>query len=503
MFEFLRNEKVNDTFNLLKRVFLCFFTVYLILREITPLKFIAEYTIITFCFYLVAALFIAVDFFNNRFCFKTKHLILPVIFLVITGISSVLNYNYDLFSNVKGIAAFVIYIFLIYPEAFKDDKKRTIYSCFNTAFYTLGFFSFFSIPMYFLDVTYLLADGSDIGFSTLYNRLWGLFFDPNYASMFLLIAIMSSLLLFKRAKSVFLKVLIIIIDFFNLIYICSSGSRMAIVSMIFILVWFSLIIVVKKLNIKIIYRLFTFVLATVISVLIPIGLDNFVSSGMPLVKKELLSVTSKKDYVNIHKAYDSLYQFGRVEIVGGFLTEEKMEEIENSQTQEEVEVEKLDRTDKKDDVSNGRIDRWKNGLKIFAKTPFVGTSPRGIHSFARENAPDTSMAQAGYNVHNTYLEVLVGTGMFGFIAIFTFLLLAASFVIKTALCENVTLETIVFSTIVALIAIAGFFLSDLFLFQTSFSALFFWLCVGYCLNKNSEDFKESFTYRLIKGKKEA
>ena len=122
MTNFLKRQRLNSIVNTSKGIYLGIFTVYLIVRLVPALHFYIVSLLITGFFFGMAALYIGYDILTNRFCFKTRYFPAAVIFLVITVISCIINYEYGIFSNIKGIAAFVIYFFLLYLSL----KRNTV-----------------------------------------------------------------------------------------------------------------------------------------------------------------------------------------------------------------------------------------------------------------------------------------------------------------------------------------------------------------------------------------
>ncbi len=489
----IKTAEFNKTVNVIKCVYLCIFTVYLIVREVLALNYFIDNILVSGFFFGTAIIFIGFDILNKKYCFNTRYILFAVIFLVITGISCIVNYKYGLFSNIKAMAGFVIYLFLVYPESLKDAKKTTLKACMKTAYCTISAISVLSIPMYFFDVSYLIVN-RDSGFSTRYGRLWGLFQEANIGAFYALVAIFISVLLFKESKSLFKKIILVVLGLFNFSYISLSNSRMTNVCIIAALIWISLVVIFTKIKTKTVYRVLLVAAALTVSVLLPMSAITVTNSTLPLVKKGIWSATSLDSYIYIHQVYDNLYEAGKIEVTNGLLSQVDIEEIKTQTTFDPV-----IRTDKKDDYSNGRFERWEGGLSVFLKSPIIGTSPRGIIEFAKVNAPETMIAK-NHAVHNTYLELLAGTGVLGSIFIFAFLLFAAYHIIKKTLFNNPSLETVIISTMVLIIIVTGVFLADLFCFQTTFSGFAFWLFMGYCLNESVEDCKNSAVYRFLKRK---
>ncbi len=495
MTNLLTNPKLSKTIDISKCIFLCIFTVYLVTREIYPLHYFIDSFFITGFFMGMSVLYIGYDLLTKRFCLKTRYFPIALLFMVITVISCIINREYGIFSNLKGLATLGIYLFLLYPEAFKDKSEKTLTACLTTSFITLTIYSFASIPMYIYNIDYYGFFGDVVkhqGFNAATNRLWGIFQDPNYLSLISLITIFSSIYLFVRTKSVFKRIILILSDIIQIIVFSMAGSNMGAIVLIAALCWLSIILIFKRFSFKVVYRILTLVLAIALSVATPFVITKSVNLVMPTVKKVITHAGGAETYMNIHLLYDSLYEAGKFDFLEGH-----RDEIDISQFPfDELNV-PIDRVDNNPDVSNGRFERWIDGLKLFAEKPFFGLSPRNILSFASKNDTDTLMDDNDATIHNTYLELLTGAGIIGGIFVLGFLIFAAIHVIKVALKFTPDIKTAISTTLILIIAMSAIALPDIIFFQLTFPGLAFWLALGQCLNTDEESYKNSFTYKLL------
>lgn len=494
MTNIIKNKKLADIVSISKIVYFAIFAVYLITREITVLNYFIDSFLVTGFFLGMALLYIGYDILTNRYCFKTRYLPAAVLFLIITVVSCILNYKYGIFSNIKGIAALVIYLFLIYPEAFKKRNDAVLKTIGYTCFFTLSVYTAASMPMFLYNITYFTEQDRWQGFIIgIHSRLWGLYQDCNYLALFCVIAILFSALLFNKTKSIVLKIVFIVLDILHLCAISLSGSRMGILCMVFSLFWISLIVVFKKLKLSILKRILIFALLAVVSVALPFVTVKQINYGLVEIKKAVLNAGTVETYVEVHKAYDKFYEIGHVGIATGLADEIEVDKYPFTDT-----LEPVDRVDNNDYANDGRIARWLDGLKLIAEKPFLGISPRNIFKFAQQLDTETLMGELNYSIHSTYLEVLAGVGIIGGTVIFAFLVLAAIKVFKAALGLTPTFKTIFSTNVVAIIAFAAILLPDLIFFQTTFAGLMFWLCLGNCLNTDPECYKKYFTFKLFK-----
>lgn len=496
MTNLLTNPKLSKIIDISKCIFLCIFTVYLVTREIYPLHYFIDSFFITGFFMGMSVLYIGYDLLTNRFCLKTRYFPIALIFLFVTVISCIINREYGIFSNIKGIATLGIYLFLLYPEAFKDKSEKTFSACLATGFFSMSFFSLASLPMYIYNIDLYCYRGDiakDQGFNARTSRLWGLFQDPNYLALFSLIAIFSSIYLFTKTKSVFYKIVLIFLNLIHIIVLSMTGSNMGIIALIAALCWLSIIIAFKKLSLKTVYRILAFILAIAISVAAPLLITKSVNNFMmPAIKKTIIHAGGPKTYLDVHMFYDNLYKAGKLRIAGGFTEEIDMSKFPFDELNKPV-----DRVDGNPDISNGRFDRWIDGLKLIASQPLFGLSPRNIIEFAQGADIETLMGEKDSTIHNTYLELIAGAGIIGGIFILGFLIFAAIFVIKAALQFTPNIKTTISTTLILIISMSAIALPDIIFFQLTFAGLAFWLSLGYCLNTDKDSYKNSLTYKLL------
>lgn len=445
-----------------KNIFITFLTLYILIREIIPLNFLINNIIATSLFFSLSVFYIVVDLLNKRYCLKTNGIILLIIFSTVTLISCVINFKYAIFENIKAIGILIIYIFLVYPL---EKKQRLM--IINTLYYTLSLFVIFSVAMYLFNIDYVYLSNTghymSQGFSNQYMRLWGLFGDPNAASVYCLCCIVFSVFIFKTVKSGFLRTLIIVLDLFDFLYIVLSGSRTAVVVLIVITVW-TVILYIRTLDYKLVkkitFSIFCFTLSAVIVTVIFAG----VKTALPYLRQGINKITTQKSVAYVHKFYDAFYS--NVNITSG----EYDITSSNSPTFSE-----LNRTDtEKEDITNGRILRWKAGFQVFKKAFIFGCSPRGSVNFAKEKLKDSLVAKS-YSIHNCYIEIPAYTGILGSIPIFLFLILTAYKIIKT----RPSFENGVFSTASLIMAVSAFFFADMLFFFLTLGGLIFWISIGY------------------------
>ena len=83
---------------------------------------------------------------------------------------------------------------------------------------------------------------------------------------------------------------------------------------------------------------------------------------------------------------------------------------------------------------NGRVDLWLTGLKLFKTRPLFGYGLDNLDNAVKENGLPPLIAKG--NLHNTYIDVLVGCGLAGFICLVLFLLIMLINAIKFFRAKN-------------------------------------------------------------------
>ena len=480
----------------IKGVYLCVLTVYALLREVLALQEIVGSTFITYGFFAMGVLLVVALVLCDRKAFLRKSQWLPIAFLIICMLSAIVNYQFDFMSNVKAIAWMALYFMLLLPETGNIElearnRKRII----TTAVITMVVLSFISLPMYFfnIDYTYVKPSGfsNNQGFSHQYIRLWGIFNDANTAAVYSLVCMCFAMYLFAETKKQFVRVLLGGVCIVLFLLVVLSNSRTALVAFVAASVWISLCVVLPRSRGNTQKKIITAMLIAVVTAGATVGVYETVKLIMPYEKFTIQSITSSSFQIGVHKAYDKFYQSSGLNITEGYYEEDSYmtehAKVETTETTESTyalteeansRVESLDRTDEKTDLSNGRFVKWLEVLKVFKKMPILGASPRGISSAAKQINADGSVAKFGMAAHNSLLEVLAGTGILGFAAVFGILIWLLWIVLRNFFGGNTGNEFRVLSTVLLVMVCEMLFISDVF-FSLTFGGITFWMAAGH------------------------
>lgn len=467
-------------FEIIRCVYICALTAYTILREVIPLQAIMGHGLVTAAFFGFGLLIVALNFWLDRDHATKANVGLFIAFLVVCGISTLINFKYDFISNVKAIAWMCLFFFLIYPCGFhcKERNKKDITAIFITAIITISVLLLISIPMYFFNVDYtylsdkMLWGTGNQGFSREFMRLWGVFGDPNTAACYSFIVLFMSCYLFKEKKNMAVRILLVLACIQILLFIVLSGSRSVKLVAFLASGWGAFYIFMTLIKGKFFRRMAFSCLAGILAIVASYGLISGVTYALPYAKKGVIAVCSPSVSRSIHIAYDSFYKFGEVEITSGYLSDESVGTLPDD-------GEALDRPDleNKGDVSNGRFEIWEAAVELFLASPIFGVSPRGAFYFGKDKLPDNYIGKYGVATHNFLLDILTGTGIVGFFIILLVLYNVAIYILKNTLRKKFNYQYLLYSSIFFTIFISSMFVSDL-VFNLTFGGLAFWLVMG-------------------------
>lgn len=381
-----------------------------------------------------------------------KYNYLLIIFIAAILLSAFYNHSNNLISNLKLILWQIMLMFVVYKAADNSDSKR-LFNYVERVTIILSFIIItISLGMFFFRFNYVekvdqLYYGLRMGF--IENRLYGLFFDPNFgATISVVTIVLSAKDIYK--KYLFPRVFNYINIFFQLSYIALSGSRTAIVEII-IVSGIGAFFVLYQINNpdKLLLRCFKSILALVITMAVFWTLLSGLKKFLPVVANALPG-----------------------EITNVVVTK-------NSKAPEEdVSLTRSDVSDK-EDISNDRFVLWKSATEIFESTPLLGTTPRNLVGYARKHLPDNYIARSAHTPHNFFFYLLATTGVFGTLP-FLFFLLRRMFqsVKKLFIAPNTFANDFLFDNLVVLtILISACFLTDIVMVH-KLGGFLFWLYLG-------------------------
>lgn len=403
----------------------------------------------------IGVLFLLVDFFTTKKWYKGKWIAVLYAFIVIMGISSIINIKYGFVDNAKTIVWTTIQIGLIYTFYTRYSKEDLIIFL-DKIWITMSTFWFF--PVLYSIFQFVICNGyvTKVGTKKIRqgfyeNRLFGVFNDPNYAAIFSLCVIVAIIYLLKKISNKKMRIFFK----FNLIvqymYTVLSGSRTVLVCMTLVIGLYTLAWWYQKVHGKYTWK------KILGFVLIPVASMSIVVGAFQVVQR--VSVILPMTY----------YYFADGEN-GNHIKIGFKGEIDESLTER--------KDGKSGNISNNRTTIWKAYLQNMKGDLLLGGSPRNVLAKWQEKEPKGYLVQTGYETHNGYLFVLVGTGILGMITILVYIILYVYKVLKYVK-ENKTIpsEIMFIFVFLVIVLVDVCFFTELFFIHSLISILF-WLHCG-------------------------
>ena len=502
----------NHSITAVKGIYLCLLTAYAILREIMIIQNIVGSPLITYGFFGAGMIIIGLEFLRNPRPYFSKGQWLAYLFLFFCVLSTVVNLQVDLFSNVKAIAWMVLYFCLLLPGGWNREGEAKIWEwVMITAVSILVLLSLVALPMYFFDVGYSYIRESGFlfyqGFSSVRLRLWGFYVDPNTAGVYNMIAVCFIAYLFHRTQRGWLRIVLALCCVPLLLLVVLGNSRTVLVAWVIAASWIVFYLCVVALPEKGWKSVGISVAAMAVAAAVAIGAFSVAKTAMPYLKAAVQRGITEQVKASVHTWYDRGYRWSGLNVVEGYygvapenqeisivvpvqpvqnetVPAEQEQPVQDEAVPAETEqaaanhnVQTLERTDLGNDISNGRFEIWRDVLIVARHHLLFGASPRGISQAAREVAPGGNVAMYDYAAHNSFLEVLAGTGLTGFAVFMTLLIWLAVIILRKIFSEGFCWQIAVYGTALLLMVCEMMFISDVF-FNLTFGGIAFWMSAG-------------------------
>lgn len=479
------------------------FVIYGMIQKVSVFERITTSHILPAAMLGTAAVCILWDFLRIHTLFKNKYTWIFVGFIGSTAISALLTLQYGVYTNIVMICYLAAEILLMY-QFDADRGKEQLYREFKIICFIVSiisfFFSLFSLFSYFAYLDYEFVDGVGTvisqGYSSTYHRVWGVYYETNYQGLMDIVVMFISLLLFSRTKYGFAKVFFVVnfvIHFACLVLTSSRSCVIALYTALFIFGFF-----VCKNWMKLFWKVPVKLLVRLLSggVLVALAAVAFygVKSVMPYAQMTIANKVSLEFRVKTVELIQQVYAYNGIEIRGQFVDyewtptgNEPSGAPGNRPFDEEPLIqnpEAITRPDlsAKEDYSNGRLPVWIDGFRLFTQYPIFGMSPGNRAEIVNQNNLEVSQEiKEGHTLINGYLEVLVGSGVVGALALAAFLIACLRRLLqydrlygKNRFDIGCVLAVVTASLVFAL------FLSELFYMRSLFTYLF-WITLGYAM----------------------
>lgn len=459
-------------YNVLRKVYIFIYILLVMQRAWGPFKAITPFKLDALIFLGITTLGVVLifyDLFSDKILFKTQNVSWLCIFLISVFISSILNINYGIMSNINSMILLSIEFFIFYAVDFnrsKIDVYKEIYQI-EHFIMIVWFLSMLVTLWMFLEQSYYyidLPENQFVRMGIIENRLFGIYNDPNYASITSLIMIVFSVKNFKKDTNRFLKIFYTVNIFFMFIYIILSGSRTAEVALgITVLVGAFFIFRCSFKNMSKVKKVLLSILCSVLSLVCIFIVYFLLKKGIAY----LPSLFEGNDAGNTIRPVS----FSRSDVE------------ENS------------------DISNLRFKIWGSALEVFRSKPIFGVSVKHIVAYARDNFPEGIIAVRGYTGHSFYVNVIACTGIVGSILIFGFIIKSIITTLKAifTVTDKEQYFDILFSCLPLIILLcSGFFLNEI-IFVNTLGSIIFWIYLGYTMyfvNGEKPYTETSIPYRI-------
>lgn len=392
-----------------------------------------------------------------------KYFIYLLSFLLFTNIiSTIVNGETNFIDNCIHIAFMTVYCFMMGIYSPKTQQK--LFKLITYVVQIVALLSaIFTMLILIFRFSFVLSFKSTLSYyGVMNNRIWGAI-NPNISAIFCYISIITALLyLYKYRGDYKINKLLKINIIIQFIHFSLQQSRGAILSMLVMIILYSIFISNDK-RIKIIFaKLCIYSIGFIISVL-AINYTASLYINTFNVKKVYVNKDSKPFIAN------------------------KTKELESKNTDPNLGIRLGDST------SSGRIDIWKKAIEMAKQKPIFGYGINNIQlyypMYFSENVIYNSLK--GGSFHNIFLTVLVVGGVINLIS-FTALIGYISYRFLKYLIYGKS-KYIKLLNILFFGMMFGELFESLILYSTNFISIFFWTIAGYGLfliNKETYDEKK-------------
>ena len=464
MLKIRENNVINKIFEVVEYIFKFCFLIYGIASFnsfLVNTKFISVLLALTACTALLTLLYRVI---NYRYFIHNKLFWLSLLFVLSYVISFLLNIEYANMNTIKTLLFMGIeFCLLLATDERKDFKAKKrelklILTVFNFYMFISSIASIVLLACGYGNI--VERNGQKILSGFVWGRLWGVFTDPNYASVLASMAIIISLYAFKKYKKVIWRIFNVINICLQLVYITLSDSRTGLVVLFLSLVVY-----------------FGFFFAS-----FDFHLNVPLKSVLCIVLALCVSAFALFAVKAVNKTYDAI-------IVSIAQNEEKNNDIVNDKTDNKIIAFELGREDDiKQDISNRRFALWGSALETVKLKPFFGVSFESLVDFVSDNLPETYLVNndlgAFGNYHNMLFNVLVGQGIVGAVIILIMIIYAGINLIKILYNsygkEDYLLLLMIFTLLVSVLA-SAMFVSEV-IYAISVNMMLFWYLLGIMLS---------------------
>jgi O-antigen ligase len=389
---------------------------------------------------------------------KSYNLWILAAFTISYLISAATHISFGVSENIKGMIWLVFPFLLAYLSAFDMSgeeirREAKVLSCIYIFYSTIANIVSISMVYWGRKFDYIDEVGTIHAIGYRWERLWGIYDDPNHGATITVIALFMLLYLCYLSKKLWQRIVLLLIFVINYTYLSLSDSRTGIISLTFgIFIAGFLALWIKRKNKgrhkPILLLIFTSLFAAGVLFAGDLAIKKVYQ---PIDKKIIQELKAKNPTPTQPAGKDTR------------------------------------KNDLQHDYSNGRVEIWRNGMQIVKESPLVGVGYRNIVSYAKAHFPEGYLVKNAFGVqydsmHNLELDILTAQGALGGI-VFLFLMGNICIILykKIHLTPRVYQGDMIFSASVSgALLIAGTFLSFIF-YVNAPQNLCFWLFLGYTM----------------------
>lgn len=385
---------------------------------------------------------------------KFQNVFIMLAFLVSYIIPNIVFIKYGITEQAQMFVWMVFQFFLVYTFNI-ENKISDIYKEMKILFYTIILLSTIassvSLGMMFANYSTVVTSIGGNTFLTgltKWGRLYGVYNEVNYASVFTIVSIFLAHMFLKQTNKKFSKVCLISSNVIQILYIVFGQSRTAQVCIIMAAVVLLICKTLENVNKK-------YILKNSITALLIIVISFW---GFPKVVSlyNIIDFDTFSGSANIDKKEDDdKIEMGREDLESG-------------------------------DISNRRFDIWASSLDFIKDEPIFGIGNRNIIAYAQENIPDSYMITNDLfdfdAFHNTLIDIVVSQGVIGLLIALVLVYRVLKYVVARwkFLDEKERYVCNYLLSIEIMIAGSAMFLSHVF-YVNILTTYCFWLLLGYLI----------------------
>lgn len=431
-------------------------------------------------------LILGLDFVNKQVLFSYKNCGLLVLFVVALLVSAVLNYRYGIMGNLKVAAWMCIQMFLMasvdmeQPESMHKKHLRMILDVFCVIWFVWACWSLVQFVLQYHETVSLseFSTAKETGFTN--GRLFGVFKDPNYASVCSIGAVVFTVEGIISSKKSVVRILFGCVQIcVQVSYIILAASRTAQLALIAAIVLLALLLgwsFAEKYTKKIVWKCCCSIIVTALVVCVCVFGFKTVKAGLSYLPGLYLSAVEESPNPSVEV------------------------------TPPPVSLDRTDVTGENVDISNNRFKIWSDYFKVYLSEPIFGVSPRNTLAYVNDNFPESFIAWRGYEVHNGYFALFVCTGVVGGLLMLCWLAMVVFEVVGYLIRRRGSGDTNYHSVLaltffLVCCAVAAVPLQMIF-FSNSIYDLLFWCVLGYVrymvhLGEPERYAKKPFVYSVM------